>query len=324
MLVKTIKFNFLFSNRLCYNICVFFALFAFITFVSGCTVFTGVSRKTKHITRGFKERDEDMKKMIGMAPFNNRTRLSDPNQETNFSETLIENAETLCSGVHILYSGAVGYPEFLADLPKQGQGEIDNLELAKEGRLFGLNAILTIALTGINSFEEEKGFWWFKDTHNFIRVQIKVEMYDTETGTKLLDEIISRDIEVELFDIELLENQERFDVFLLEDAYEYFASTIAEKVCDALTIQPWKGYIVSVAGNKIILSSGETSRLVLGQVLEVFDSSEIIQGTDGHRFFMPGPKTGEIRITAVYDDSAEAAISTDSVVQVGNLVKTKD
>jgi hypothetical protein len=324
MLVKTIKFNFLYSKLLRYDIYVIFALLAFITFVSGCSVFSGINRKTQNITRGFKDRDQDMKKMIGMAPFNNRTRFSDPNQETNFSETLIENSESLCSGVRILYSGAAGYPEFLTDLPKQGQGEIENLELAKEGRLSGLNAILTITLTGINSFEEEKGFWWFKDTHNFIRVQFKVEMYDTETGTKLLDEIISREIEVELFDIELLENQEKFDVFLLEDAYDFFASTIADKVCDVLAIQPWKGYIVSVFGNKIILSSGETSGLVVGQVLEVFDSSEIIQGMDGHRFFMPGPKTGEIKISEVYEDSAEAVIGIDSVVQIGNLVKTKD
>ena len=324
MLVKTIKLNFLFSNSLRYNICGFFALLAFIAFVSGCTVFSGISRKSKNITRGFNERDEDMKKMVGLAPFNNPTDFSDPNQETNFFETLIENAETLCSGIHILHSGADEYPEFLSNLPKQGQGQIDNLGLAKDGRTFGLNAVLTIALTGINSFEEEKGFWWFKDTHHFIRVQIKVEMYDTETGAKLLDEITGRDVEVELFDIELLENRERFDVFLLEDAYEFFASTIAEKVCDALTIQPWKGYVVSVVGNNFILSSGETSGLVIGQELEVFDSSEIIQGTDGHRFFMPGPKTGEIRITAVYDDSAEAVIGADSVVRVGNLVKTKE
>jgi hypothetical protein len=39
---------------------------------------------------------------------------------------------------------------------------------------------------------------------------------------------------------------------------------------------------------------------------------------------MPGPKTGEIKITAVYDDSAEAVINTDSIAQVGNLVKLRD
>jgi hypothetical protein len=179
-------------------------------------------------------------------------------------------------------------------------------------------------LTGINNFEAEKGFWFLKKTRYFIRIQIKAELYDTETGAKLLDEIIDREVEVELFDIELLENQQRFDVFLLEGTFEYFSSTVAEKVCDASTLQPWKGYVVSVAGDKIILSSGETSGLVLGQVLEVFDSSETIQGVDGHRFFMPGPKTGEIKITALYDNSAEAVLGIDSFVQKGSLVKTKD
>jgi hypothetical protein len=39
---------------------------------------------------------------------------------------------------------------------------------------------------------------------------------------------------------------------------------------------------------------------------------------------MPGPKTGEIKITAVYDNSAEAVLGIDSFVQKGSLVKTKD
>jgi hypothetical protein len=324
MPVKTISFNFPLSNTLGRNIYIFIVCIAVVAFASGCTLFNGIGKKTKNITRGFKQRDENMIKLIGMVPFNNQTRYDDPNQEINFSETLIADIETSCPGVHMLHSGAADFPEFLGDLPQKDQGGIDNLELAKAGKLFGLNSVLTIVLTGINNFEEDKGWWLFKKTRYFIRVQIKVELYDTETGAKLLDEIIGRDIEVELFDIELLENQERLDLFLLEGAYEYFASTIAEKVCDASTLQPWKGYVVSVAGDKIILSSGQASGLVLGQVLEVFDSSEIIQGTGGHRFFMPGPKTGEIKITAVYDDSAEAVRGIDSFVQKGNLVKIKD
>ncbi len=322
--MNTIKRNLRLSILLRRNIHLFLVLLALIAFVAGCSVFSGLSNKTKNITRGFTQRDEDMKKMVGLAPFKNPTRYTDPIQEMNFTETLVENVETQCPTVDVLYSGTVGSPEFLLNLPTQGQDKIDNLELAKMGRPFGLNAVLAIALTGIHSFEEEKGFWVFKDPHYFIRVQIKAEMFDTETGTKLIDEIIGRDIEVELFDIELLENQDRFDVFLLESAYEYFARTLAEKVCSVMADQPWKGYIVSVTGDKVILSSGVTSGLALEQVLEVFDSSETIDGMAGRRFFKPGPKTGEIEIIAVYDNSAEAVIRTDNGIRVGNLVKTED
>ena len=324
MQAKTINFSFPPPNTRGRNIYIIAVFIAVIAFVSGCTLYSGISRKTKNITRGFKERDENMTKLIGMAPFKNQTRFSDPNQEINFSDTLIGNIESGCPGNRILHSGAADFPEFLVDLPQQNQGGIDNLELAKAGRLYGLNSVLTIVLTGINNFDAEKGFWFFKKTRYFIRAQIKAELYDTETGAKLMDEIISREVEVDLFDIELLENQDRSDIFLLEGTYEYFAKTIAEKVCDASTLQPWKGYVVSVVGDKVILSSGEASGLELGQVLEAFDSSKTIPGIEGHRFFMPGPKTGEMKITAVYDDSSEAVLGTDSFVQKGSLVKTKD
>jgi hypothetical protein len=297
---------------------------AFITSITGCTVYNGVSRKTKNITLGFKGLDRNMKKLVGMPPLNNQTSFFDQNLETNFYETLIATIESLCPRVVILHSAAAGYPEFLDDIPKQGEGKIDNLELVKNGRPFGLNAIVSITLNGINAFEEAKGFWWFKDTHYFFRIQIKAEMYDTETGTKLIDEIISQNIETEEFVIELFKTQNRFDLFLLEEAFEYFVNTIAEKVCDALIVQPWKGYIVAATGGKVILSSGENSGLKSGQVLVVFDSSKIIQGTHGHRFFMPGSKIGRIKITAVYDDSAEAEVIEGSQVGLGNLVKTKN
>ena len=324
MQAKKINFSFRFSDTPGRNIYIIAVSIAVIAFVSGCTLYNGISREAKNITRGFKERDENMTKLIGLAPFKNPTRFSDPNLEINFTETLIEDIESECPGNRILHSGLADFPEFLADLPQQDQGEIDKLELAKAGRLYGLNSVLTIVLTGINNFEAEKGFWFFKKTRYFIGVQIKAELYDTETGAKLMDEILSRDVEVDLFDIELLENRERFDIFLLEGAYEYFAKTIAEKVCDASILQPWKGYVVSVVGDKVILSSGEASGLELGQVLEVFDSSKTIEGIEGHRFFMPGPKTGEIKVTAVYDDSSEAVLGIDSRVQKGSLVKIKD
>ena len=324
MTVKTIKNNSLFYNPLGHTVYTIFVMFALAMLVSACSVYKDVSRKTKNVAREFKEQDEDMKKMIAMVPFENRTRFSDPNQEMNFSDTLVESIDSACSGVHILHPGAAGYPGFLGDLPKQGQGEFDNLELAKEGRPFGLNGILTITLTGVIGFKEIKGFWWFKDTHYFIQVQIEAEIFDTETAAKLLDEIIIHDIEVEAYVFELLESQNSLDPYQLEEAYEYFASTITDKVCDAVVLEPWKGYVLSVAGEKITLSSGETSGIELGQVLEVFDSSEIIQGKNDRRFFMPGPKTGEITITKVFDYSAEAVMGSDSVVQVGNMVKIKD
>jgi hypothetical protein len=323
-MVKSNKYNFLAYNPRCRNIFVVLAGLVCLILLSGCTLFESVGRKTRNIAHGFKGLDRDMIKLVGMAPFDNRTDFSDQNLEANFIETLIETAEASCPDLHILYSASMGYPGFLDDLPKREDGRIDNLELAREGRKFGLNSIATIALTGIKGFDEKKGFWWFKDTHYFFRIQMRAVIYDTESGTKVLDEIISRNTEVQEFDVVLFQTQQRVDLFHIEGAFEYFADRIADKICDAMVVQPWKGYILSVSGERVILSSGKNSGLTPGQMLQAFDSSETIQGVDGHDFFKPGPKAGEIRITAVFDDSAEAVLTPGSEIQVGNVVKTKD
>jgi len=43
----------------------------------------------------------------------------------------------------------------------------------------------------------------------------------------------------------------------------------------------------------------------------------------GHRFLVPGAKTGEVKITGVFDDSAEASIVSGDSIREGNTVRAK-
>jgi hypothetical protein len=152
---------------------------------------------------------------------------------------------------------------------------------------------------------------------------MSVNMFDTETGTKLLHNVIKRNVEVDEYDLEMFRRKNTIDAFILEDAFEDVASTLGEQICDVLTVQPWKGYIVSIAGDKITISSGIESGLVPGKMLEVFNSSNTIKGANGLRFFTHGKKTGEAQITNVYDDSSEAVVIFDNGIEDGSLVKAK-
>jgi hypothetical protein len=58
-------------------------------------------------------------------------------------------------------------------------------------------------------------------------------------------------------------------------------------------------------------------------VFEVFDSSEIFDGSAGQRFFIPGLKIGEIKVTAVFADRAEAIkVSGDNIIE-GSFIGPK-
>ena len=109
----------------------------------------------------------------------------------------------------------------------------------------------------------------------------------------------------------------------VDDVFLKISEEIGEKICNAVNMPPWQGYITSVTENNIIISSGKKVGLVPGVVLEVFTTGEIIEGVDGHRFFTPGHKTGEVKLTTVYADSCEAILYTGSDIMEGCRVKIK-
>jgi hypothetical protein len=65
---------------------------------------------------------------------------------------------------------------------------------------------VTGALISISGNQKKKGLLWFKDTHEYVQVQVAIAIYDTETGAMILDENFMHEVEVEEFDFEELGN----------------------------------------------------------------------------------------------------------------------
>ncbi|MBW2570447.1 MAG: hypothetical protein JRE47_14075, partial [Deltaproteobacteria bacterium] len=166
-----------------------------------------------------------------------------------------------------------------------------------------------------------RGVLWFKNTCNFIRFQIVVEVYDTETGAKIFDDSFDDEIQVDETDIYNLRTGNTNEIPALNDALLNAVIPIGEKICDAVNSQPWKGYVISSFDDKIIISSGKRSGLILGDKLEVYDSGSIFEGKDDLKFFIPGLKIGEIKITSLYPDRAEATLISGKNIKVGSTVK---
>ena len=228
-----------------------------------------------------------------------------------------------CSDILLVNPSDSGYPDYLVELPKLASGWIDNFDLAKTGRQLGLNAIVTGAITDIRINKEEKGFWWFKDIHNFVQVQILVEVYDIQTGAKLLDESFIHKIEVDESDLEATSSTSEIWASVISEAFEHIAADMGEQVCDAVILQPWNGYITSITADKIIISSGKRAGLNSGDIFEVYDNNSSFKGAEDHRFLIPGLKIGEIKITAVHSDSAEAVLISGQDIKAGSSVRPK-
>lgn len=294
-------------------------LFSFASLIAGCSFLPAI----KKIACDIKAPAGDLKKKVGITFFENRTFGAVNNFEKTFHIKLSENIEETCPDILIIKPGDTGYPDQMAVLPKLASELIDNLVLAKTGRRLGLNAIVTGSLMDISANKETRGILWFKNTYNFIRFQIVVEVYDAETGAKIFDDSFDDEIQVDETDIDNLRTGNTNEIPALTEALLNASIPIGEKICDAVNIQPWKGYVFSSVEDKIIISSGKRSGLIIGDKLEVYDSGSIFEGKDGRKFFIPGLKIGEIKITALYPDRAEATLISGKSIKVGSTVKIK-
>ena len=292
--------------------------------ISGCSAYSSIERSTKRLVRDIKAPDSDLKKRVGVLLFENKTTFVNKDVEKKFINDLYETIASSCPTILLEKPSDSDYPDALTEVPRTRFGYIDNLALAKAGRQLGLNAIVTGALITVAPDKRKKGIWWLKDTHYFVQVRIATEVYDTETGAKLLEESFAHEIEVDEMDLESIQTDSEMNASILDEAFGTIADEMGEKICNAIIFQPWKGFIASIDSDKFLLNFGENIGLKIGDLFEVFDSSNIFEGLEGERFFIPGAKTGEIKITAVHPDSAEAILVSGHDIQSGFCVKPKE
>lgn len=296
----------------------------FLTLITGCSTITTVKKATKGMIHNISAPDDNLTKKIGITFFENNTLSSDQQFDKNFVNYLAANLKEECSGILMVQPADAEHPDYLLEPPKEASGRIDNFQLAKTGRNLGLNAIVTGALISISSNQKKKGLLWFEDTHEYVQVQVAIAVYNTETGAKILDENFIHEVEVEEFAFEELGQNSEANATIFKEAFEKVASSISESVCEAVKSQPWRGFLTAVNANEIIISSGERAGLKRGDILEVYDISNVFQGAQGQRFILPGLKTGEVEITAVSADKAEAVVVSGDPIKPDSSVRLKE
>lgn len=300
-------------------------IFLFLIFsllmIAGCSTYSSMEKKAKHVVRDFRAPDSDLKKKVAITPFENRTTFKRNELEQVLVKDLTEGILSSCPDILLQKPGD---PDSLTKLPREASGGVNNFEVAKVGRRLGLNAIVTGALNDIRYTQKKKGILWFKDTHHFIHVQVMIAVYGTETGAKLLDESFMHEIEIDESDLESTDAEGEILTYIKNEAFKHIVDDISERICSTIVSRRWRGYITAINSGVIMISAGKRAGLMPGNIFEVYNSTETFQGAGGHRFFIPGLKTGEIKVTEVHDDTAEAVRISGSDIRAGYSLRFKD
>lgn len=291
----------------------------------GCSTVSTIQKKGRQITRELPFTGDGLKRTLAIGPVENRTPYRRHPFEKQLRDRLDETLRADCPRVLMPAAAKSVVQSALDALQPQGATAAppQNLLLAEAGRQAGLNAILTAAVLDISATRQEKGILWYKDTYAYLRVQVTVVVYDTATGAKLLDETTELKTEVE--DLEGAEALGGEDAMVptISTALDRLAKLAAEQVCARLSASPWHGFVLAREGDRLVISSGAAIGLKPGTTLEIFDDSRTIDGAQGQKFFLPGLKIGEARVSAVTEWQAEAALVSGEGVAAGNSVKLK-
>lgn len=262
-----------------------------------------------------------LNKIMGVTVFEDKTVYGAMGFEETLSKELVQNIKKNCHEILFLKSGNINYPLTFAKLPKLASGSIDPYKLCEAGRQLGLTSILTGSVIDIIASEESRGILFWKKTVPEISITVRIELFETETGTKLFDENYTYKADSDKAGTELAKSG-KLDAVFLKMALKHYMSSSANSICNIVNEQKWKGFISSVSGNTVTISSGRNLGLASGTIFEVFGNN-VINGVENRKFIVPGLKIGEVKITKVFDNSSEAVVISGSALKEGYTIKPK-
>lgn len=304
------------------------AILVWIAVLTGCGTlqrsYTAVMEGGHEALRWYKSADDDLIKKVGVHQVNNWSGYAAGDFEAVQTRHLVELLQAETDDLIIIAPGTPGAPDLLTRLPRTPQNAIDNLEVALQTRRAGLNALAVASLIDVRDRRQEKGLWWFKDVYDEIELTINVEVFDSQTAAKILDERFIHRIEADMpLAMPGQPPATALPLQVIEEIEENVWPAVARRIVDEMVVVPWVGFVQAVSNGSVTLTAGSESGLEAGDVLDVFDSGRMIQGVGGARFLVPGSKVGAIEVAATSAGHIEARILSGEQIAPGAPVTLK-
>jgi hypothetical protein len=295
------------------TIFVFFCLVA-IFFATGCATI-------KKIAGDITGKRAPLKKKIVLLHPSDKTGYGHEALQKSSGAYFISFAERSCDDIIVIDSQEIR--DLLAQIPLLPSGQIDNLALAELGRALGLNVALELSFSDFECVAEKRGIWGFRDMRTIVRLSVSVRGYDIGNGAVLFEEAVEKEVEASGHDCQSIKDSGGYPEGLADGLLAKAMPELSERVCERVGDEPWRGYITAVSDDTFTITAGKDVGLAKGDLLDVFGMSETIEGHGDQTYLIPGPKVGELQITRVQRNWAEATGSLEGDLQKTSHVELK-
>lgn len=189
---------------------------------------------------------------------------------------------------------------------------------ATRWRTDGFQGIVAAALLDEHLVTEKTGlFWWRKDRY-FVKFEVVLDLYDTHSGAKLVDEVAEISLKISKEDYDALQSGTVLHISDLDESLVDLASEFGEAAAEALRKHPWQTSIISTDAERIVLAAGRSSGVQVGDRLSIYNGNKRIVG-EGGKYVLPGMKIAEVDIKQVDEHRSIAVVLQNGSVHAGDI-----
>ncbi len=275
---------------------------------------------TKSVYKKVTFNNKGLKKRVLVLPILDQAGVGDEKAE-ELTDKLVE---FLKEKEHLLvYKGTMPTPSRQRLRSPEFAVVIDPALIEKADQM-GMNVLVAGVLNPSEITAKTWGWWPIKWVKRKLEVSLLLNAYDIIDGTLFLTHLETRKIKVSKDDLEWEEGKTDIDKAELEEEFTEILEDQASKIRDELEGHPWRGKIMSVDGETVVISAGMDIGLSNGSMFQVFSKGEKIRSLDGKDFHLLGPKVGEIKTVNVMDSQASAVPVNGGPFSPGQIIAIKD
>ncbi|MBW2621482.1 MAG: hypothetical protein JRD68_01130 [Deltaproteobacteria bacterium] len=148
-----------------------------------------------------------------------------------------------------------------------------------------------------------------------ITVGLVGKVVDAGDGTLLLAETSKGDTKYNPKEDSWASGSEKgLDKALVDRSLDQATRAMSKSILKALAKSPWKGFVIRVSGNTVLVSAGKEEGVNLGDRFVILSVQEKITGATGISYVIPGPAKATLEVTRVLGNSSEAKIISGRVL----------
>ena len=205
-------------------------------------------------------------------------------------------------------------------------GAVNPATAAKMGKILGLNAMVTGAITAYSEAEEGSDYLVYKKKKQIARVTVDYRIVDTTTGIQLVADSGQGVYEKKTGGALGLGSKSSYDADLRDGALRDALTKAMVNMLPQFESQEWSGRIASIKGRTVYLNAGKKTGLKVGDLLMVQELGEEIidPQTNVSLGRAPGSIKGEVMVTGFFGrDGSMATIKSGAGFKTNDLVKYK-